>query len=334
MKFGLTLIGSHPRENHPTENFANIIDHVRAARDSGWDFIWSGHHYLNEEYQRFQPVPEIARLAAEAGDMHVGTSFILPLHHPIIVAEQFATIDVITDGRAMIGPVAGYHQREFDAIGVAMDERFRRLREGIEVLKLLWTEDNVTYEGDHFNFEDVTITVEPVQKPRPPIWVGANSERGARRAGQMGDAYLGNAQVDTQTLGNQVRAAGQPSGEGFHGVQPARRDIFVAETTERALDVAGPYLAEYYDWYQEGGMGDSLDDSDQLEQGFDELRQDRFILGDPKTVAEELARLYTDIGIDCFLLAIHRPGIPSEEVVRSIELTGEEVIPRVRELVD
>lgn len=334
MKFGLTLIGSHPRENPPTENFSNIIDHVRAARDSGFDFIWSGHHYLNEEHQRFQPVPEISRLAAEAGDMHVGTSFLLPLHHPIIVAEQFATIDVITDGKAMIGPVAGYHEREFNAIGISMKERFRRLREGVEVLKLLWTEDNVSYDGVNFSFEDVTITIKPVQEPRIPIWVGANSERGAKHAGRFGDAYLGNAQVDVDTLAAQTAAAGAPSGEGYFGLQPARRDIFVAETNERAMEIGGPYLAEYYDWYKKSGMGESMDDENALDQDFEDLKQDRFLLGDPETVAQGLAHVHNEANVDCFLLGIHRPGIPSEDVVRAIELTGTEVIPRVRELVE
>jgi len=331
MKFGLHLFGHHSKDRPADENFRTVVEQVRTARDSGFDLIWAGHHYMMSDRQKFQVVPAMARLAADAGDMHVGTSFLLPLHHPIVIAEQFATLDAITGGRAIIGPVAGYRDIEFQSLDIPKRDRAGRLVEGVEVIKRLWTEDDVTYEGEHFRFEGVTITPKPVQDPRPPIWIGANTDRAIRRAGELGDAWLVNPHEDEPTIARQLELAGTPSGDGFHGVVPGRRDVFVAETDEEAFETYGPYIEEFYQWYKREGQAEAMENPEALDLAFEDLVEDRFIIGSPETVTERLVRLEEEVGIDCVMMGMHRPGIAQDDVLESIELTGDRVIPAVRD---
>ena len=331
MKFGLHAFGHHPTDRPADENFAELLDQVRVAERVGFDLLWAGHHYMMTDRQKFQVVPATARIAAEAGDMHVGTAFLLPLHHPIVVAEQFATLDAITGGRAIIGPVAGYRDIEFDSLDIDKAARMGRLMEGVEVIKRLWTEDDVTFDGDHFSFEGVTITPKPVQEPRPPIWVGANADAAVKRASRIGDAWLCNPHADEHQLQRQLALAETPSGTGFRGVTPGRRDVFVAPTDREALEIYGPYIEEFYQWYEAEGQAEAMEDPEALSQSFEDLAEDRFIIGSPETVADRLVRLEREVGVDCVLMGMHRPGIAHEDIVRSIELTGEAVMPRVED---
>jgi len=334
MRFGLHLFGHHPTEVPADENFQTVVDQVQTARKNGFDLIWAGHHYMMRERQKFQVVPAMSRLAADAGDMHVGATFLLPLHHPIVVSEQFATLDAIIGGRAILGPVAGYRDIEFNSLDIPKSERAGRLVEGVRAIKRLWTEDQVTFDGQFYQFKDVTITPKPVQDPRPPIWIGANKDRSIERAGKLGDSWLANPHEDEATIARQLGVAGEPTGDGYHGVRPGRRDVFVADTDEQAFGTYGPYIEEFYDWYRQEGQAEVMENPDALDQAFDELVEDRFIIGSPETVTDRLVNLYEDVGLDCVLMGMHRPGIDPADVLHSIELTGEAVIPRVRDRID
>lgn len=334
MKFGLHLFGHHDKSNSAVRNFETVIEQVDTARESGFDLVWMGHHYLVPDDHKFQVVPTLARIAANTGDMHLGTSFLLPLHHPIVVAEQFATLDAITGGRIILAPVMGYRDVEFESLDVDKSDRLGRLIEGVQVIKRLWTEDEVSFDGRMFQFENATIEPKPVQDPRPPIWIGGNRDKAIRRAGKLGDVWIANPHEDEPTIARQVEIAGRPEGDGYHGVLPARRDVFVAETDEKALEIYGPQIKEFYDWYAKEGQAEAMENPDALDQRLEELREERFIIGSPETVTDRLVNLHENVGIDCVLMGMHRPGIPHEDVLRSIELTGEEVIPAVRDRVD
>src|SRR5437762_10059934 len=125
--------------------------------------------------------------------MTLGTGcLLLPLHHPVEIAEQLATLDVITGGRFIFGVGLGYRDVENEAMGHDPKERVGRLVEGLEVIERLWNGEPVTYQGTHFRLRDVRISMRPLQRPRPPIWLAANSDAGVRRAARLGDAWLMN----------------------------------------------------------------------------------------------------------------------------------------------
>lgn len=328
MKFGLSVHGKAPMENPPGVNFRRIREQVTTADEAGFDLIYMGHHYFVENYQKFQNIPGLSRLSAIAPEMYLCPAVLLPLHHPLIIAEQLATMDAFTGGRVAVAPVAGYRDKEFENIGIDKRERAVRLREGIEIMKRVWTEDNVTYEGDIYEIHDVTINPKPVQDPHPPIWIGANQDAAIKRASELGDAWLVNPHEDEAEIARQLELVGDPSGRGLRGYQPARWDVFVAETDDEAIDIFGPAITNAFEDYKSWGQHEAMQNPDAFDQEFTALQDEHFIAGSPETVASRLAGL-GELGIDCFILKMYLPGIPHTKVLDSIRLFGSEVLPRL-----
>ena len=170
MRFGIGLSVQHRPEEPQPRRFAEHLEQVRLARQVGFASIWASQHYLSDPFTYFQPIPTLARVAAEAPGMTLGTGVILlPLHHPVELAEQLATLDVITDGHLVVGLGLGYRDAENLALGLDPKDRVGRLVEGLEVLERVWSGEPVDYEGKHFRLSNVRISMPPVQRPRPPI---------------------------------------------------------------------------------------------------------------------------------------------------------------------
>jgi alkanesulfonate monooxygenase SsuD/methylene tetrahydromethanopterin reductase-like flavin-dependent oxidoreductase (luciferase family) len=119
------------------------------------------------------------------------------LHNPVEVAECIASLDAIWRGNFIFGVGLGYRDVEFDAFGVPRGQRVRRFEQCLEVVKRLWTEDNVSFENDVCKLNNVTMTCRPVQQPHPPIWFAANNDRAVRRAARLGDSWFVNPHTRT-----------------------------------------------------------------------------------------------------------------------------------------
>jgi alkanesulfonate monooxygenase SsuD/methylene tetrahydromethanopterin reductase-like flavin-dependent oxidoreductase (luciferase family) len=329
MRFGIHVHGLHATDTPPDETVETILEQVRTARAYGFDLVWAGQHYAMERYQKFQPVPLLSRIAAESGDMHLGMNVLLPLAHPVSVAESVATVDALSGGRTILSPIAGYRQAEFDALGVSLSERAGRLAEGVEAIDRLWTEDAVTVDGDHFAFEDVTITPKPAQDPRPPIWIGANDRSAVDRAARLGDAWFVAPSLSESAIRERLDRIDSPSGDGYHGCQPAMRRVFVAESDEAARDRYGPAIRDQFDWHADAAGDDGPD-----LPPFDQLVDEGYLVGSPETVTDGLVHLHDTLGVDCVVMSTHRPGVPHDAVLDSIRLTGDRVVPAVRERTD
>ena len=191
MKFGLAIMNDFPPGTVPADRVAQLREQVRAAAQSGIDSVWVLQHYLGN-MPTLQPLPLLSALAADAGDMRLGTNmFILPLRHPVAVAEEFATLDHLTGGRAVAGFGMGYRENEFASFGVGLEERVGRFEESIEIIRALWTGEAVSFAGRHFTVEGQQISLPPVQPGGPRIWIGAGAHRtGAHRAARLGDAWI------------------------------------------------------------------------------------------------------------------------------------------------
>ena len=149
--FGLSLPMQHPIGDDLGQRFAELLEMVRLARQAGFHHISASQHYLAAPFQYMQPLPVLARVAAEAGEMTLGTGImLLALQQPVDVAESVATLDVICGGRFVFGVGLGYRDVEFDAFGIARGGRLSRFLEALDVVQRLWTEEAVTFHGKHF----------------------------------------------------------------------------------------------------------------------------------------------------------------------------------------
>ena len=334
MKFAMTLCHEYPMGASVHQGFSEHIGQVRAARDAGFHGVYSGQHYLAAGTQMLQTIPLLARLAGEAGDMTMGTLILLlPLHNPVYVAEEIATMDVICNGRFVFGVGLGYRDLEYEVFGTRREERVSRFMESLEIIKRLWTEDSVTFEGRHFKLKDVNLTLKPLQKPYPPIWVGASGVPAAQRAARLGLPWILTPNVTAAVLREQweeYKNACQEAGRPVPAERPIRRDIYIAADRKSAMAAAKPFIEEKMRALNAWGFGKDRGSDAELEQPIEELVEGRFIMGDPDDCVEQILQYERDFGITEMILRFQWPGMPQENVLRTIKLLGEQVIPKFR----
>jgi len=325
MRYGLFVAAQHPAGEDPAARLSEHLEQVRFVRDVGFHSVVTGHHYLSAPYQMLQPVPLLARLAAESGDLRlVAGILLLPLLNPLDVAEQAATLDVLTGGRFVLGVGLGYRDEENAAFDLP-PERVRVFREKLDVVRRLLEGEEVTASGHGYRLEGARLTLRPIQRPRPPIWMAANSDAAVRRAARLADTWYVNphttlAEVERQLALFRAERGSEPE------ELPLMREACVAPTDEEALALAQPYLAPKYAAYVDWGQSDVLPPSDTLRQEWNELRAGRFVLGSPETAAAEIRALRA-LGVTELVLRVQWPGMPHRAAMRTLELLASDVLP-------
>ena len=336
MKVGIYLTNQHPPGTDMVSALEEQLVMVRAARDRGWDAVATGQHYLSEGMSQLQLVPFLSRLAAEAGEMTgIAGVLLLALQHPVEVAEQMASLDVLWRGRFALGVGLGYRDVEFDAFRVPGGQRRRRFEETLTLVKRLWTEEGVSFDGERCRLDRVTLTIRPVQRPHPPIWYAATTDSAVERAAAWGDTWFVGPHATLPTVVRQMalyRAARARLGRLAPRDLPILREIFCARDRTTALQVAGPVLAAKYGAYARWGQDGALPAEETFQRPFDELARDRFILGSPEECLAQLRACVEQAGVNYFLLRTHWSGLPLSAALQSMRLLSDEVLPALRSL--
>jgi probable F420-dependent oxidoreductase len=231
MKFGLSPLQAGG-------DFEDTIRECERAEAAGFDSVWLGEHHNNRTLYP-APLVGLAAIASRTRTVRLGTAvLLLPLYWPLAVAEEGAMVDMISSGRLILGVGAGYAPEEFAAFDVSLKERASRLDEAVPLIQRLWTEEKVTHAGRHYRVTSATVYPRPVQRPRPPIWFGGWVDPAVRRAGRLGEAWLGGPSAKLDEVAGCVRLYREARKEA--GRDPATgevalmRYVFVAESVERA----------------------------------------------------------------------------------------------------
>lgn len=337
MKVGVFITNQQTIATDMVRALDEQIVMVRHARDHGWDSVLTGQHYLNEgDNQQLQPVPFLARLAAESGDMRLGTGILLlNLHNPVYMAETIASLDVITGGRFIFGVGLGYREMEFDAFGMHKGGRVKAFEDSLALMQRLWTEDSVSHDGPGCRLDKVRMNIRPVQKPRPPIWIAANNDPAVRRAARLGDAWFINPHSTIDVIERQMavyreerRAAGLPEKVEV----PVFREMYCARSRAQALEVAGQHLAEKYRGYASWGQDKAMPGFEDFRGSMEHLMQGRFILGTPDECHDQIEAYAKTCGVDHLVLRTHWAGMPMTDALASMQLISDQLLPALRKL--
>ena len=334
MKVGFFINAQYLPEESMPQKIQDSIELVKAGREAGFDLICAGQHYLSYPYQMSTTFPLLARMAAEAGDMEIATAVVLlPLHNPVEIAESVATMDAICGGRFIFGIGLGYRDEEYTAFGVGRGERVGRMREALHLIKLLWTEEEVEFHGKYYQVPRIKPSTRPVQKPHPLIWVAANNDSAIRRAARWGYPWLINPHATVPVVAKQFRnyretleRADQPVPQ----VLPMMRELYVAKDRETAYLESQPYLEGKYAAYASWGQDKALPGNESFSVPYQDLARDRFLLGSPDDVAQEMLRYRDELGINYLIFRMQWPGMELAQALQQIELMGREVLPKVK----
>jgi len=290
------------------EQAQNVLEVAAAARAAGLDgLLFGDNHAVPATYANcFAPVPTIARLMAVTGAMPVGMVLLAPFYQPIVLAEQIATLAAFAQAPLLVTLANGGRTQTFDAFGIAIESRARRLEELTIVLRGLLAGERVTFRGRYLTLDGVRIS----PRPRVPVelWLAGTVPAAVARAGTLGDGWLTGQNTPDDELVRQLgvyREAAARAGRPVRAI--LRRDIFVAETDAAAHAEVDRVLAEGY-----RGTGKT-----------------ELLVGNPETVAERL-RHYRTLGFEEVMVR-HITG-DHQRMLRSFALIGRHVMPAIRAL--
>lgn len=336
MQFGLySSIASPPRGEHLDRCVDQVIAEAQLAEASGFAACFFGEHHQDKDGFLPSPLIVATAVAVRTHRLHVGTSVILlPLHHPVHVAEDVTTLDIISKGRVILGVGVGYQASDFQAFGVPMVQRAALFEEGVEIIRKCWSGEPFSFHGAHYTLDNVQIRPRPFRTPSPPLWIGASVPATVRRAGRLGDAFVA---TPSTTLAQTVRLVDTYRQAALQaGRQPQvvlMRDAWVATSRAEAETVYGPEVLTSYRYYWENRLAEFRDISSAAEFTLDHLAQDRLILGEPETCIREFHRWQEATGADYMLLRLrhaHSGGPAHARILDAIRLFGDRVFPYCR----
>src|SRR5687767_5064020 len=195
---------SLPHRSPEPIDMATVRRVAERAEALGFSDLWVTENTLDHAFS-FDPALILTYAAAVTTRIRLGVAVVvLPVHNPSHVAHRFATLDYVSGGRAILGLGLGreHHHAEFQ---VPMEHRVRRFREGVDIIKAIWTQPKVDYQGSIYHLDDAAMALKPVQKPHPPIWLGGDHPDAVRRAASMADGWISAGAASIDAFGKSVQ---------------------------------------------------------------------------------------------------------------------------------
>ncbi|MBV9546088.1 MAG: LLM class flavin-dependent oxidoreductase [Chloroflexi bacterium] len=353
MRFGAYFFLQAPPRHTGATVLPEEVDQMVLAEELGYDSVWLTEHHYADYGLASAPSVLLATLAAKTERIRIGIAvYVIPFHHPLRLAEETASIDILSGGRLIVGLGRGNRPMEFFGHDIPYEESRARMEEGVEVLVQAWTEDRVDFHGHHWRISNVPVYPKPLQRPHPPLAFAVTSPETINWTAKHGYGMLssGLGTPLAQTIANRDAYV---AGLREHGHRQAEieqlmrrwvltKHVYVAPTDAEAIeDARGPEM-----WYRDSfirslsadglpGLHESVYRGantmiDRLKaQTWDDLLQDALVIGSPETVAGKVAQLQ-HIGVGEMVCWMNFGGIPPDKVRRSMRLFAEEVMPQFR----
>ena len=336
MKFGLVYDFRNPeRWRRPfPELYAALLEQIQEVERLGYDAVFvTEHHFIDDGYCP-SPLVALGAIAARTSRIRIGTWVaLLPLYHPLRLAEDAAVVDQLSGGRLELGVGLGYREEEFAGFGIPLRHRRGRMEEGVEVLKRALAGERFSFEGRHFHLRDVRVTPPPCQQPFP-LWLAARSPVTARRAARFrADLML----VGPPSVYEEYAAALRAQGE-----DPSRYRLLgllawaVSDDPERYWAEAGPHFAYtaglYGQWYSQ--RGDLPEDREWRQWATwspeDFRRAGMVLVGTPEQVRDGILAARRVLPYDYIVSWATLPGQDPKRAMESLELFARKVMPALR----
>lgn len=338
------------------EAFDEAFSTASTAENLGFDGVWLAELHFATPIGNSGGMPSIASsplifataIVGRTERIRVGIGvLVLPLGHPIRMAEEVATLDNISKGRFDLGVGRSGFARVYEGYDLPYSESRPRFLEYLEVMRKAWTEDSFSYKGEVYSFDNVSVMPRPYQKPHPPLWTAATTKESFPIMGALGlNILVGLRGMTVPGLAEAIKLyhdAWNEAGHAGKGQVMLRIPIYVAETMDKALaepeDSAMHAYARLRQAFSNpaGETGTSAGEERTARAEslstitYEDLLRDRFAFGTPDSVTDRLSRLRDDLGLSGFIMESNVGGrIPRENVSNSLNLFGTEVATRLR----
>ncbi len=311
MKFAVLQFFSWPERRVDLATvYARALERIEIMDRSGYDAVWLAEHHFSS----FSVCPSVHMVgmlaAARTRRLRIGTGVSLaPFYHPLRLAEEVALLDLLSGGRVNWGAGRGFARVEFEAFGVPPDESTARFRETVEIVLKAWTDERLTFAGEHFRFDGIEVLPKPAQRPHPPVWMAASSEGAIEWAAGRGFSILMDPHSSSAEIGRKRRLyAERLIAAGF---SEAGREIPVARLVAlgRNAAEAAAVARNGAQWIVNSYLGAQhrpVMQANFIPEGVDPVRRylDEVILhGTPEAVIDQILRLREEIGLDYLLCA-------------------------------
>jgi alkanesulfonate monooxygenase SsuD/methylene tetrahydromethanopterin reductase-like flavin-dependent oxidoreductase (luciferase family) len=333
----------------PGQSFANSFAQVDYAEQLGLDAMWLAElHFAPERSVLASPMILAAAIAQRTKRMKVGTAVqVLPLCHPLRLAEEVATVDQLSNGRLIFGVGRSGFAHTYRTYGVDYGESRERFAETLEIVKRAFTEERFSHKGKYYAYDNVRLSPKPVQTPWPEIRIAAASPDTYLEVGAQGHAIFVAARVgnlsELAPNVNAYRAAWKQAGHPGKGQVFLRVPVYVAETEEAAREEPRESIMHLLRYIgdrlaQSAGAQGTRAIENRAERGakmlaidYEEVLRERMIVGTPAGVVDRLTELQEVLGLDGILAELN-PGslIPHQRVMTALRLLCEEVMPRFK----
>jgi alkanesulfonate monooxygenase SsuD/methylene tetrahydromethanopterin reductase-like flavin-dependent oxidoreductase (luciferase family) len=332
MRFGAHYLVTYvPELDGPTEVlYQHLFEQLELLDSLGFDDAWvTEHHFAEYGGTISHPPTFLAAAARTTQRIHLGVAIsVVPMHNPLQLAESYAMVDVVSNGRLEFGIGRGNAPHEFSGMGVRSDDSVPRIREATQVIQQAWSGEPVNFHGEIFDYEDVRVFPPPVQRPHPPIWVAASrSDDSYRWAGWNGfNLMVLPHAFDPAVLQEHLGMYRDALIERGH--DPAQREIlgkfhvYIAERDADARRDAATYLANY----SASNRGNPSRRPATATDGYNAERQ-QLIAGEPERCADLIHEWCERAGLTAFSATLFFGGMPQELALNNIRLFAERVIP-------
>jgi probable F420-dependent oxidoreductase len=283
----------------------NVINFAKKCEAMGCHSVWTIDRVA---YDNLEPLTQLAAAAGATHKIRLGSSVLLGnLRHPSHLAKIVATLDFISNGRVILGLGFGSRENDYKAVEIPFEHRGSRAVEQVQLMKRLWTEDNVTHKGKFFNVENLTVGPRPVQKPHPPIWTGGSAETALKRAGTWADGFIcgSSAIPDFPATWEKVAAYAKAAGRDSHKITKAGLTFMAIDDDQaKAVKTVEDYVMRYY-----GRLRADVADTS--------------LVGSPAAIVERM-QTFLSKGLDTLIIGLADPD------PRQLDLFGEKVLPKIK----
>jgi len=283
----------------------NVVNFAKKCEAMGCHSMWTIDRIA---YDNLEPLTVLAAAAGATQKIRLGTSVLLGnLRHASHAAKIVSTLDFISNGRVTLGLGFGSRENDYKAAEIPFEHRGSRAVEQVQLMKRLWTEDNVTFKGKFYNVENLSVGPKPIQKPHPPIWTGGSAEVALKRAGSWADGFIcgSSAIPEFPSTWEKIASYAKAAGRDPNKISKAGLTFMaIDEDQSKAVKTVEDYVMRYYGRLRADVANTSL-------------------VGAPAAIAERIGA-FLSRGLDTLIIGVADPD------PRQLDLFGENVLPKIR----